>query len=145
MTKPYDLTCEFVNYRRADYSTVDRGQGASTITFSDPCVNDFTFSSTPWSGLGSDRYTGTTLSSTLTPYSVSPSFCSITYSCSGVKKNNAATTDLDCNDFNIVYPPNNSASGTVSIVATRDDYLNGNKPPGNYVIELCGKVTNSSN
>lgn len=139
---PYALNAEFATYPKADYSSVATATDADTITFDNPCINDFTFSATDSANLGSDNYSGVAVSGSVLQFDVAPAFCVVNYNCQGVSIPSGVSA-LDCSDFTFV-PPTGENPGSIEITANPADYQDGSKPPGTYTVQICGVVADSA-
>ena len=72
---------------------------AGTIEFIDPCLNPFTFVSTGQTDPAPDKYTGNAITYTLTPFTITPAFCEISYVCDSITFENGATSNIACSDL----------------------------------------------
>ena len=76
---------------------------------------------------------------------MTPSRCEVTYSCSGITREDGTTSDIDCSD--ITYDgviDGSSSDGKLVISADSDDYESGKITPGTYIIEITGEVNGSA-
>ena len=99
---------------------------SDTITFNNPCVEDFTLTATGQGTTTSDKFTGTNIAFSITPFTITPDFCPVTYSCAGVTLVGGGTSTVSCSDITI------NADGSVSFSADSDAYVNGVITPGQY-------------
>jgi len=70
-----------------------------TIEFIDPCLDPFTFESTGQTDPASDKYTGSPITYTLTPFTITPAYCEISYACDDITFENGATSSITCDDL----------------------------------------------
>ena len=98
-TKPYAVTATFANWPPSTYSTAPSVTQSSTIEFVDPCLNPFTFVSTGQTDPAPDKYTGNAITYTLTPFTITPAFCEISYVCDSITFENGATSNIACSDL----------------------------------------------
>jgi hypothetical protein len=135
---------EFAEYSLADHATVSTAQASGLIEFVDPCLDpfDFALSSSPQVDPNPDNYSGVPVTATLTPFVISPSRCSVSYSCGEVlNEDGSPSTTVSCSDFSV------STVNTVTTVslsgATRQNYLDGTFPPGVYRFKVKGTAVTS--
>ena len=131
---------EFTNYptsveANAGVSTVT---AASTIQFNNPCVDDFTLTATAQTSPSSDKFTGNNMPVTITPFTIVPDFCPVTYSCAGVTLVGGGTPSISCADITI------NADGTITFSADNDDYTSETILPGAYQVAIKGTPTEAT-
>ena len=105
----------------------------ATVTFIDPCLNPFTFSSNTQTNPDEDKFSGNDIVFTLNQFTITPTICDITYVCTKVEKLGVSEISLiDCSDFAFDGVINGQVSdGKLIFSANSADYLNGNVTPGN--------------
>jgi hypothetical protein len=113
-----------------------------TITFTDPCVNLFTFAATTQATLPDYEYAldGTDAVFTLNKFTVLPLVCidMVTYECTNVVGPNGA-------DFKKIFCPQDafdgifngdSTDGLLTVSATHFEYSSGSVPAGTYTFTI---------
>ena len=139
-TKPYSVTASL-----ADHPTAQTVTASSTITFNDPCDDPFSFSSTAQTDPARYAYQGSATFE-LTPFSIDPSFCPVSYACTSVVRDDGQTnTYIDCADFSNAGTLVNGSSGKpeLSFTATEQQYIDGDVVPGVYTVTITGTATDS--
>ena len=70
------------------------------VTFIDPCLAPFTFTSETQTNPDSDKFTGDDIVFTLSPFTITPTICEITYVCTSVAKTNPSeASSIGCADL----------------------------------------------
>jgi hypothetical protein len=82
--KAYGVNVEFATYPSADWSSVATATATEDITFSNPCIQDFNFAAATSTNPAPDAYTGSNISTDVTEFPITPSFCVVNYSCTSV-------------------------------------------------------------
>ena len=111
---------------------------SDTITFNNPCVEDFTLTATGQGTTTSDKFTGTNIAFSITPFTITPDFCPVTYSCAGVTLVGGGTSTVSCSDITI------NADGSVSFSADNGDYTSETILPGQYQVAITGTPTEAT-
>ena len=62
-------------------------------------MDPFTFESNGQTDPASDKYTGNDIIYTLTPFTITPAYCEISYACDSITFENAATSSITCDDL----------------------------------------------
>ena len=70
-----------------------------TIEFIDPCLDPFTFEPTGQTDPASDKYTDSPITYTLTPFTITPAYCEISYACDDITFENGVTSSITCDDL----------------------------------------------
>ena len=92
-TETYTVTAAFTSY-----SGAETGSDNFDVDYIDPCEEPTALSATSQTGI-TDKFTNNLKIFTLNPFSVTPSRCVIDYSCDGITKDGAATSELSCSDL----------------------------------------------
>jgi len=98
-TKTYTVSAKFATWPSSIYSTASSVTKSGTIEFIDPCLDPFTFESTGQTDPASDKYTGNDITYTLTPFTITPDYCEVSYVCDSITFENGATSSIACNDL----------------------------------------------
>ena len=103
-------------------------------------MNPFTFTSTTQTNPASDKYTGNDITFTLTPFTITPDYCDISYACDSITFENGATSSITCSDlipagglFGLA-----GAGGSLTYSIDTTKYLSENYPPGTYTVTVEG-------
>jgi len=99
LTKPYAVIATLASYPPSTYSSATSTTKSGTIEFIDPCLDPFTFESTGQTDPASDKYTGSPITYTLTPFTITPAYCEISYACDDITFENGATSSITCDDL----------------------------------------------
>ena len=117
----------------------------ATVTFIDPCLDQFTFSETAQTSPGSDKFTGQQILFELNPFTITPTICEVTYACSSVARADNAASAVNCDDLTFDGVFNGDATdGQLTFSADSNAYENGVVTPGDYVVTITGTAVTSS-
>ena len=122
--RKYQVVASLANYQSSATASTVTAEG--DITFKDPCVDTFGFSSTSQTNPASDNYSGNNIVFTLTPFTLDPSdLCTVTYSCKSVS-NVSNDSSIGCDNLVTAGKPFDSASadvgGTITVSVDTEDY-----------------------
>ena len=115
------------------------------ITFVDPCLNPFSFTGEAQTNPGSSNYDGTPITFTVTPFTIEPSRCKVTYKCIDVVRTDGSPSMVACDDFSFdgVFDGLGD-DGVLKFKPTGGDYSTMVYPPGEYQVTICGTAEGSS-
>ena len=105
-----------------------------------PCLTPFSFTDEDQTNPAEYRYTGVDLDIPITPFTVTPARCTVTYSCSSVVLA-GGVSNIDCDD--LVY---DDANKKFVFNGDTSKYTDGVAPwiPGTYTVNIDGTVDNST-
>ena len=75
----------------------------------------------------------------MTPFTLTPTRCSVTYACTNVARQGSANSSVGCNDLTF-----DEATGSFTFSADSDNYKSGNFIPGTYTVTITGTAVGSS-
>jgi len=145
-TFDYSVVATLATYPPSVYPTVTTETGTGDITFVDPCLNPFTFVSTTQTDPASDNYSGSAITFGLTEFTITPDYCTISYSCLSVVRQDSAVSNIECADL-IAAGQLFGETGTVNTLSYSIDsatYQLGQIAPGTYVVTVVGGADNSA-
>ena len=102
------------------------------IQFIDPCLSPFDLKSKQTANPAADNFSGNPIIVQLTEFTVQPSTCQVTYSCTDISRVDGTLSELTCGDITV------TSNGQVEVTANSASYLSGKITPGVYVIEITG-------
>ena len=148
-TKAYSLVATLTNWPPASYPghSVTTETRAGVINFANPCDAPFTFAvptqDAPGSRL-SDNFSVDPIRWTLTPFTIAPSRCTVSYACDSVTQTGEAVSSVACADLAKDLTFNGDATdGVVTLDSAPATY--GNPfTPGTYVVTIRGTVVGST-
>ena len=149
---PYAVTGTLTTYPPTTYPTVTEKVGTADIEYDNPCDNPFTFEATTQTNSPvTDNYSTNGQTFSLTPFTIDPPRCKVEYACTGVTGplNTNGVVGLSCSDlpfdgvFDGADDSNGNSDGEMTVVVSKDKYLNGTVPPGDYVVTIQGTATKS--
>jgi hypothetical protein len=88
-----------------------------------------------------DNFSGIQIIVQLTEFTVQPSRCEVSYSCTSVSRKDGVpiTSTLGCSDITLDGDIDGIGNdGQLIITASEDDYTSGKIVPGTYVVEITG-------
>lgn len=123
-----------LSYRLVNYPTITTTTQTTQVQFIDPCIANSLISSSIQTSPAAYLYDGTTLTFKLTPFTVDPPICSITYSCAMAIL--SPRTDL-CNIISgSTVGAFSSATGDYTFTSTDTISF----PEGSYTFSITGKT-----
>ena len=75
----------------------------------------------------------------MTPFSITPIRCEVTYACTGVARQGELTSSVSCNDLTF-----DATTGSFTITTDSSDYESGEFTPGTYTVTISGTANGSS-
>ena len=140
VVKTYTITASLASYQTS--TTASTSTATFTVTYKDPCEDPFTFVATAQTGM-TYAFTGVEATKKISPFTITPSDCPFTYSCStGVapKKSPLRGTETSpaCNTS--LFDPSPS-SLLVKIKAGETEYKAKSRTPGTITVNICGTGT----
>ena len=91
----------------------------------------------------SDNFSGSPIAINLTPFTITPLRCKVSYACTGVAKEGSATSSIDCDSLTFDGGVNDDDL-ELSFTASSTEYENGDFTPGVYTITITGTADGSS-
>ena len=142
------LTATLALYPPASNPTVTQKEASGPLDFNNPCENPFEFEATSQPATTPDNYSGTPIVTTLTPFTMDPSFCKIDYRCASVVPEpltaDPAVKVPTCDDITVDFVYDTLGNdGQISFTADADDYISGKFTPGTFKIEIEGTARKS--
>ena len=98
-TYDYSVVATLATYPPSVYPTVTTVTGNGEIIFVDPCLDPFTFVSTAQTNPAGDNYSGSAITFGLTEFTITPDFCTISYSCKSVARLDNGESKLGCENL----------------------------------------------
>ena len=148
-TKGYSLVATLANWPPADYPghSVTTETRDGVINFTNPCDEPFTFTVPTQDAPGSrftDNFSVETIHWTMIPFTITPSRCSIAYTCETVSQAGQVTSSVSCADLVKDLTFNgDSTDGAMSLDSAPDTY-NNPYTPGVYTVTIRGTVVGST-
>ena len=145
-TFDYSVVATLATYPPSVYADVTTVTGTAEISFVDPCLSPFTFVSTAQTDPASDNYSGNAITFGLTEFTITPDYCTISYSCLSVVRQDSADSNIACSDL-IVAGELFGETGDVNTLSYSIDsatYQLGQIAPGTYVVTVVGGADNSA-
>jgi len=135
----YGVNVEFTNWPSSTNTGVSTATNGAFVEYNDPCLNPSTFSVTTQTNPAPNAFTGS-VTFTLNQFTIVPSQCSITYTCTSVERIGADQDPLiSCADFDFDgVIDGTSTDGQLIFTPTLTDYQNGTYEPGTYVVTITG-------
>ena len=75
----------------------------------------------------------------MTPFTLTPTRCQVTYACTSVARVDSSTSTIDCDDLTF-----DTTTGSFTFSADSDDYKSGDFIPGTYTVTITGTAVGSS-
>ncbi len=143
-THNFSVVATLTSYPPNDYPTVTSVTRTGVITFLDPCIDPI-LASTAQNGPAADKYTGSAITYTLNPFTITPAFCEISYSCDSVARQDGATSNIGCSDLTSAGTlfGKTGAGGSLAYSFDSTKYLTENYAPGIYVVTVRGTAVKS--
>ena len=142
----YDTTEAYsVCARLEEYPSTVTVEAEGTISLLAACVTPNSLvASTPVNPSAND-FDGATVSATLAEFTVDPAFCGVSYSCTGVARQDGAATTVDCSSFSLDLDFGGGGDGSISISADSTVYLAQTSiTPGVYEVSISGSVVGAA-
>ena len=142
----YDTTEEYsVCARLEEYPSTVTVEAEGTISLLAACVTPNSLvASTPVNPSAND-FDGATVTANLAEFTVDPAFCGVSYSCTGVARQDGAATAVDCNSFTLDLDFGGGGDGSISISADSTVYLAQTSiTPGVYEVSISGSVVGAA-
>lgn len=148
-TKKYQLVATLNDWAPSDYpnydvTTVTR---EGDISFENPCDAPFTLTVPTQDAAGNrltDNFSDEKIKFTLLPFTITPSRCSLSYSCASIVQTGESTSSIDCAAFtkDLVFDAETS-DGVMELDSAPSTY-GAPYEPGTYTVTLVGTVVGST-
>ena len=144
-TYDYSVVATLTTFPPSMFSTVTTVTGTGDITFVDPCLSPFTFVSTIQTDPASDNYSGSAITFGLTEFTITPDYCTISYSCKGVARQDGAASKIGCADLTVAGElfGETGTDNTLSYSIDLATYQSSQIAPGTYVVTVEGSGDSS--
>ena len=93
-----------------------------------------------------DNFSGNEIQFDLTKFTIVPSICPVTYTCTNVVEGDGGTiSSVECDDFSFdgVFD-GDATDGVLTFTASENDYITGNYRPGIYEVTITGTADGSN-